>query len=213
MSAYRALLLDFDGTLVDSAPGIVGCLQHALAAVGADPLPEPTLRSVIGLPLNAGFRQFGLDQATAETASAAYRAHWKVWGLDKWTFYPDVVETLTSLRERGVTLVLASAKHATGIQAAVDRVGLSALLDGVCGSQPDDTDKRGVLERALAQVPAERRHATAMVGDHRPDADAAAHHRLPFICADYGYGDPAVMAEQTAAAHIDGIARLLDLTI
>ena len=42
---------DLDGTLTDSAPGIVACINHALERLAGQPHPEERLRAMIGLPL------------------------------------------------------------------------------------------------------------------------------------------------------------------
>lgn len=51
----RLVLVDLDGTLVDSAPGIWSSVRAAVAALG---LPEPSaeeLRAMVGPPLQDGF--------------------------------------------------------------------------------------------------------------------------------------------------------------
>ena len=68
------LLFDLDGTLTDSAPGILRCVQYALEQCGT---PEPDtdkLRPFIGPPLLDSFQQFcGMSPERAAYAVAQYR--------------------------------------------------------------------------------------------------------------------------------------------
>ena len=43
----RAMLFDLDGTLIDSAPDLVSCVQDVMRARGAQPLPFESLRPMV----------------------------------------------------------------------------------------------------------------------------------------------------------------------
>lgn len=67
------LLFDLDGTLTDSAPGILHSVQYALKAFSMH-LPAQTLNKFIGPPLRESFcRYAGMSHADAERAVARYR--------------------------------------------------------------------------------------------------------------------------------------------
>ena len=62
MRNYDVVLFDLDGTLTDSAPGILNSVRYACRKLGL-PIPgEETLRRFLGPPLIASFRELmGLD--------------------------------------------------------------------------------------------------------------------------------------------------------
>ena len=62
MRNYDVILFDLDGTLTDSAPGILNSVRYACRKLGL-PIPgEETLRRFLGPPLIASFRELmGLD--------------------------------------------------------------------------------------------------------------------------------------------------------
>ena len=73
MRNYDVILFDLDGTLTDSAPGILNSVRYACRKLGL-PIPgEETLRRFLGPPLIASFRELmGLDAADADRASAPF---------------------------------------------------------------------------------------------------------------------------------------------
>ena len=72
MRNYDVILLDLDGTLTDSAPGILNSVRYACRKLGL-PIPgEETLRRFLGPPLIASFRELmGLDAADADRLQPA----------------------------------------------------------------------------------------------------------------------------------------------
>ena len=71
--ARSTLLLDLDGTLVDPAPGILGCYRHALASFGIFPPDAEDLRWVIGPSIREGLRQLLDGRGDTEDAVRRYR--------------------------------------------------------------------------------------------------------------------------------------------
>lgn len=70
----KAILFDFDGTLADTAPGIVSTMQETFKAIRL-PIPtEEAIRQTIGLKLEEGVKVLGrFDDATAQKGAAIYR--------------------------------------------------------------------------------------------------------------------------------------------
>ena len=59
---YRAVLLDLDGTLMDTSEGIFSSIRHATDVLGL-PYPDPvTLKTFIGPPIVSSMeRVYGMD--------------------------------------------------------------------------------------------------------------------------------------------------------
>ena len=71
----RIVLFDLDGTLSDSAPGILAALRHAFAAVGVPPLDAQTERAILGPPFYESLPPLIGAQAVAPVIEA-YREHY-----------------------------------------------------------------------------------------------------------------------------------------
>lgn len=189
---YQALLLDFDGTLIDSADAIVSCLRHAALRVGfglSD--DEAALRALIGSPLANSLASWGLSPAQVKQAVAAYREAWFGGERDRCKPFPGVIATLQGARAAGCRLVIASAKADQGLADAVERVGLAELVDACFGAHDHESDKRGLVQRAAAHCSGLE---MAMVGDRCFDGEAAKANGIDFLAAAYGYGSRSELA-------------------
>ena len=93
MDRYKCLLFDLDGTLIDSAPGIMECFRYTADKLGIR-MPEDT-GCLLGPPLIFSFEKyFGLDSAAAENAVQVYREHYGKGSLFNIRVYDGVPEML-----------------------------------------------------------------------------------------------------------------------
>jgi phosphoglycolate phosphatase len=189
------VLLDLDGTLVDSGPGILDGLAHAFAICG-EPLPEPeVLRTFIGPPLSSSFRgTLGLSAERSEQLRLAYTAHYRTHGLLDAPPYPGIPELLDGLAEAGRTLAVATNKPETTARRLLEHQGLAdrfALIGGTdraSGRNDKSAVIGSVLERLdLANAP-QSRTGTVMIGDRIHDAEGAAEHGILALLVGWGYG-------------------------
>lgn len=208
----RAVLFDFDGTLVDSGPTICAGLAAALRALGLAVPPEAELRACIGLPLPHVWRRLGIADAHHAAAIAGYRAWAGAADAAPASPYPGVPELLRRLRARGDLLVLASAKDTASAERAVASQGWRPWFHAVRGAEPGDgPDKRALVARALASLPPGCAVA-GLAGDMPVDGDAAAANGIPFIPCLWGYGrreDLLALPHLGAAADAAALERLL----
>ena len=78
---FSVVLVDLDGTMVDSAPGITSTLAETLAELGLPTPPPSRLLEFVGPPIMDGFRDIaGLDPQQSEVALAIYRERYATQG-------------------------------------------------------------------------------------------------------------------------------------
>ena len=71
---YQAVVFDLDGTLTDSAPGIIRSTRYALEAMGRTAPEESVLLSFLGPPLATSFiERCGMTQEQAIEGARLYR--------------------------------------------------------------------------------------------------------------------------------------------
>lgn len=194
------VLLDLDGTIVDSGPGILDALAQAFAACGEELPPQQVLRTFIGPPLRESFQStLDLSPERSEQLSLAYTAHYQEHGLLTATPYPGIPELLDALAESGRTVAVATNKPETSARRLLAHQGLEArfaLIGGTDRAVGRD-DKAAVIGSVLqrlgiaAETTGTERDAAppaVMVGDRVHDAEGAAAHGIPAVLVGWGYG-------------------------
>jgi phosphoglycolate phosphatase len=205
---YSVVLVDLDGTIMDSAPGIVGTLAVALAELG-HPVPSPAeMVEFVGPPILDGLRDVaGLQGEQAEAVLDLYRARYTTGGAFDATPYPGVREALERLRELAPLAVATSKPESTAIR-ILEHFGFAPLFTVIAGASDDEvrSTKADVITRALELLVAAGVDVSlpVMIGDRVHDVEGAAAHRIPAIVAGWGYGAPEEAAGAIAIAHDPG---------
>ena len=192
------ILFDLDGTLTESGPGIISSVRYALAMMGGPVLDDEQLRLFIGPPLLDSFRDVcGFDPAEVAVAIAAYREYYATDGQFENSVYDGIPELLTSLREAGRTLAVATSKAEVFASSILDHFALTEYFTTVVGSELDGrrTAKSEIITEALARLDRPS-SGTVMIGDRSHDVRGAVAVGVGSIGVLWGYGDH---AELTAA--------------
>lgn len=201
----RAVVLDLDGTLVDSLPDIADALNAGLACERLPPFDLARVRGMVGggvrVLVERAFAAMGPQYADPElfkrvvvAALAHYRAH----PCDKTRLFPLAREALDALVGEGVKLGLCTNKHLDLTEAILAELDIRALFGSVVGSngtlplKPDPA----MLQACLAELGVAPSEAV-MVGDSSADLGAARAAGCPVILVSFGY-------TQTPAAELGG---------
>jgi phosphoglycolate phosphatase len=206
------VLLDLDGTLLDSAPGITASVRAAYRTVGLPVPPDDVLRSFVGPPIWDSLRTHGVPADRVDEVVHAYRTSFADAGMYDATVFDGIVDLLRDLRAAGLTLVVATAKPEVFARPICDRLGLADLVDGVFGAPLDESaTKADVIARALASL-ADRPDATAtlMVGDREHDVHGAAEHGVACVGVTWGYAAPGELETAGAVAVVGTTDALRD---
>ena len=213
-AAPQLVLFDLDGTLTDSAEGIVASFQHALGQVGAE-IPEGDLVGrIVGPPIHHTLAQMGLGERVDE-AIAAYRADYTTRGWAMNTPFDGIEDLLNDLRASGVRLAVATSKAEPTARRILEHFGMADHFDVIAGASPDGTRaaKADVVAHALAQLqPLPER--VLMVGDRRHDVEGAAAHGIDTVVVAWGYGRDDfrdVTDDAPAPTHVADVAALREV--
>ena len=128
--SFHTIFFDLDGTLTDSAPGVLACVRYALDKLGVDPTGRDTAENFIGPPLMTSFTaQYAFDEAAARQAVAYYRERYSTVGLFENSVYPGVTNMLAALQQAGKQLVLATSKPEVFTLRILDHFDLAMVGD------------------------------------------------------------------------------------
>ncbi|VBA40130.1 5'-nucleotidase [Mycobacterium attenuatum] len=184
----QLVIFDLDGTLTDSAQGIVASFRHALEHVGAD-IPERDLAAwIVGPPMDDTFRSMELGDRV-EAAIAAFRAEYGARGWAMNTVFDGIAPLLGDLRAAGVRLAVATCKLEHTARRILAHFELEQHFEVVAGATGDGSrsTKTEVLAHALAQLgPLPER--VLMIGDRSHDVEGAAAHGIDTVVVGWGYG-------------------------
>ena len=214
-SDIQAVIVDLDGTMVDTVGDFEVALNRSLAELDLPPVTralvertvgkgsEHLIRSVLehqlALPEVSARRpaSLGGEDALYEAAWQAYQRHYLDINGRFSDVYPGVVVGLNAWREQGMTMACLTNKPLAFAQALLEAKGLAGFFTVVFGGDSFERKKPDPLPllktcEALGSAPAH----TLMVGDSQNDALAARAAGCPVALVTYGYnhGEPIAQA-------------------
>jgi phosphoglycolate phosphatase len=188
------LAFDLDGTLVETAPDLIGTLNRMLAARDIPEMPVAAAQHLVGhgalALLRHGFQEAGAtwDEAGGPALLQEFLDDYLANIAVHSRPYDGVVETLDRLAARGAILCVATNKRTDLSVALIAALGLSRHFAVVCG--PDAVSARkpdgAHIREAVQQAGGDPARAI-MVGDGAPDVQAAKSAGAPCVVVTFGY--------------------------
>lgn len=184
---YDAVVFDLDGTLCDAEDGITSSVRYAMQQLNL-PVPETAdLREVVGPPLRDSFLNLlSVPAEKIEHAVDLYHDAFNERGLQMYTVYPHIRNTLQLLSENGVHVALATSKPRLLGLKVLAYFGLESYFDRVVG-EDEGNSKLGKPELIRRALP-EKFQRACMVGDRKFDIEGAKQNDIEGIGAAYGCG-------------------------
>ena len=197
----HTLLFDFDGTLFDTGPGVMGCVQYAVQRMGREPLDEATLRKFVGPPLDESFIEFcGLSPERAREAVLLYRERYQPTGIWECEPYAGMPELLYAMKDAGFRVAVCTSKPTTMARRILERYELVEPFDFICGSELDGTrsKKHEVVQACLEHFGVTDADTVRMIGDRKYDILGAGKCGIRTIGVRFGYAEPGELEEYGA---------------
>lgn len=218
LDPIRAVILDLDGTLVDTLGDFELALRAMLADLGV--APDAISPTFVGHTVGKGSEHLvhqtlahvGLAADDAETFGRAmqrYQHHYGHFNGQASRLFPGAAEGVQVLRSMGLPLACVTNKPGRHARALLQAKGLLGAFDQVFGGDAFERKKPDPLPlietcRALGQA----REHTLVVGDSLNDAQAGHAAGCPVVLVSYGYNHGRPIREVPAAAYLDRIDEL-----
>lgn len=210
------VLIDVDGTLVDSVPDLHYCVDEMMKALGMPPRGEARVRTWVGNGVERLVRRALVDNLEGEPDEALFEKAYPLF-LELYAkntsrrsrLYPGVLEGLDYLQSRGYKLgcVTNKAEQFTvpllrelGIY---ERFGIIVSGDTLAQKKPHPLP----LLHAAEFFGVEPQDAL-MIGDSVSDVKAARAAGFQIVCMSYGYNHGVDIRESGPDAVIDSMAEL-----
>lgn len=219
LSNKSILLFDLDGTLVDSVPDLAFAVNETLVTLDLAPFSQDVIRGWVGngadiliqraLSGNAEIST-SLDNTIKKRALALFYQVYGNHSCIETRLYPNVLETLTELKERGYRLAIITNKPERFIAPIINGLALNGLFELIIGG--DTLEKRKPdplpLNYACQQLSVTVEQCV-MIGDSKNDILAAKAANMQSIALTYGYNYGENIANYQSELVINHFADLL----
>lgn len=183
------IILDMDGTLADTSPGILESYRYVADWLGKDRPDDEEMFSRMGGSLHENIsRIYGLDAEETQRAVDAYRDYYGREGYLQSILYPGMLGLLEEARFKGIPVSIATMKLEEIAVSQVRHWGIEGLFQSVNGSDMFGAmSKSDIIDRAIYRSGVSPGDAI-MVGDSPNDLHGARRSGVPFLAVTYGYG-------------------------
>lgn len=188
----KNVFFDLDGTLTNSALGIIKSIAYALEKLGKPVPDKKTLELFIGPPLLDSYMKIsGLTKEEGEKGIILFREYYGVKGIYENSLYSDILELLEELKKREIAIYLTTSKPEDYAKRILKHFKIDSYFLGVYGASDDEkmSEKEYIIKRALETIqPKPALKETLMVGDREYDILGATKNGLKSVGVLYGFG-------------------------
>ncbi|MEK7665098.1 MAG: HAD hydrolase-like protein [Patescibacteria group bacterium] len=197
----KNIIFDFDGTLVDSSPGIVKTFGQIAKELTTNEITEQQITQLIGLPL-AKFLSILLntdDHEIINKGSVLFREYYSKDGINHNVVYPGIEEMLISLKNLSCRLFIVSNRIELFLKKILKQHGLEKYFVFVRGT--DGTDAQSKKADYVKDIIAKyqlNKEETIIVGDTDGDIAAGKENSIYSVGITWGYGAEAGLIKAKA---------------
>lgn len=213
---YEYVLFDLDGTLSNTSPGVFNATDYMIKELGYRDLSMDEKRSILGPPLWQSFHNFfGIDGDELALAIEKYREYYHTKGCYENIEYEGMFDLLKDLKNRGVTLMVATSKPNNVTPQVLEGFGISELFDYVSSPNPEDEsdDKSILIKDALNAVGCKDLSKALMVGDRLFDIKASNKVGIDSVGVAFGFGGVDELKEYNATYIVNSPKEILKIVV
>lgn len=209
----HAVIVDLDGTMIDTVGDFIEALNRSLAALALPPVDRAFVERTVGKGsehlIRSSLQHVGADEGLYQDLWARYQRHYLAVNGEHSSVYPGVAEGLERMASRGLKLACLTNKPSAFALPLLRAKGLDGYFHAVFGGDAFERQKPDPLPllktcEALGSLPAH----TLMLGDSSNDARAARGAGCPVALVSYGYNHGEPVASAGADAVIDRLDAL-----
>ena len=193
----KILVFDLDGTLVDTAPDLLACLNHSIGLEGLDPMTDAGFRPILGRGGREMIRTAYARQNRAladDTLERLYRLFLQRYAdtmPGASVLYPGLLAALDRFEAAGFRFAICTNKTERLAKALIEGLRLTGRFAAICGAdtfaraKPDPLHLTETIR--MAGLPSA--DCAVMVGDSKTDVDVAKAAGVPVVAVTFGYTD------------------------
>ncbi len=186
----KLIIIGFDGTIADTSPGILYCMNTTAIAMGYTAVPHEALYNIIGVSLEQGFKDlYGMKDDEIEYAMNNNSKLYSMKGEEMILLYDGIDEALKKLKDDGFKLAIVTQKNEKFIHNILGVYkNIGEHFDMVCATTVDiELEKSDMLRKVCDELGISEEDSV-FVGDSYVDALAAQEVGMDFAAVLYGLG-------------------------
>jgi len=213
------VLIDVDGTLVDSVPDLAWCVDEMMKAIGREPHGETKVRDWVGNGVERLVRRSLVGQLNGEPDDADFNQAYPIFlelyadnTCKRSCLYPGVKDGIEYMQSAGFKLGCVTNKDEQFTLPILEQLGIRDVFGIVVSGDtlPVKKPDPGPLLHAAAELGVAPEHSL-MLGDSQSDVKAARAAGFQIICMSYGYNHGEDVRIYNPDAVIDSMAELPNL--
>jgi len=209
---YKAIIFDWDGTLVDSTARIVDAMQMAIVENAMPVLTDHAIQQIIGLGLPEALKVLWPDITAAQSLQMqkSYVANFSHHSKISVDFFNQAHEIFEQLKQLGYVLAVATGKTRRGLDEMLDGMDVRDVFDITrCADETASKPSPIMLQQILNELKITHSQAL-MVGDTSFDLDMARNINMDSIGMTHGAHDSKILMASGAKALCHDLNDLLD---
>ena len=192
MHPVDIVLIDLDGTISDSSPGMLTGFRKVFDRFDMEQPSDESIRRHFGPPLAVTWREvYGMTDEQIVVGLEVYREYYHDVGMFENNLYDGIPDLIKDLHGEGVTLSTATSKPEFSASRIIEHFGLREYFTFIGAADLAGTrdDKSAVIAHTLENLQASSQsHSIVMMGDRRHDVEGAREHGIDTIGVLWGYG-------------------------
>ena len=213
------LLVDFDGTVCNSAEGVLKSVEYSLEKLGVhlDLTYSELSVMFLGPPLSLPFGKiFNGDEQKISLAIKHFRERYNTLGVYENELYDGVAECMRALVKQGVRICIASSKPDVFINDILERNHALDCFEKIFapGLDGEKLTKLDIVKRALEYVESvDHDPQVYMIGDRKYDIEGAHLAGIKCIGVEWGYAHKNELSEHGAEYIVKNMGELYNLAV
>ena len=208
----KHIIFDLDGTLIDSAPSILKCLETVLLNKNIKPI-SPLTYKIIGPPLDITLRKItGIDDvAFINSLIDSFKEIYDLDGYKESIPYDGIEQALNDIKNSGAQIHLATNKRIIPTKRILEYFSWDIFFNSVYALDAGLNKFKNKSEM-LGAILCEKNIDPLLaiyIGDINADFEAANINKIPFIFAEWGYEKKGVFNYPLAVSHARDLAKKL----
>jgi len=201
---FKNIIFDFDGTLVDSKPGIIQSFKKVMEELAAKKLGEEEIVRLIGLPLAKIISTLlnTNDKTIINQGSKLFKEYYNREGISQSIVYPGIKEMLANLINQSRQLFVVSNKIESFMIKILKQHDLERHFIFIRGTDGTDehSEKTEYVKDILANYKL-KKEETTIIGDTENDIIAGKENLIHTIGITWGYGQESDLVQADMICH------------